>query len=360
MNGVRLLLTGNPGTEDIISAEAQEEIPGSRIVWERNGRGRVLVEASGELDEIAEGLYSMKTIHSAVLVLAQAKLSMTEEDLQRIKGVVGETRIETYIPKLATFAVRSNRAGEGHPYTSMDIARIVGEAVIETAKSRLGKAPAVRLNSPSIVVYAEAIDDEFLFGILLTGERSRHRRRYRIYDHPAALKPTLAYAMLRISGARDGNTILDPMCGGGTIAIEAAMAFPGSSVICMDINKSHIRGAVLNARAARVEDRIRFLHGDARLMHEIVGASSVDVIVSNPPYGIRLGDRGSVRRLYRGFIPSISKTLKPGGRATLITTESDFILGLIRSTGLPLRLAHIRKVRHGDLWASIIVLEKES
>jgi tRNA (guanine6-N2)-methyltransferase len=238
------------------------------------------------------------------------------------------------------------------------VAKVVGEAVIEAFSEKYGLRPPVRLNSPSIIIYAEVIEDEFRLGILLTGERSRHRRGYRVYDHPAALKPSLAYSMIRISGARDGETIVDPMCGGGTIAIEAALTFPGSRIVCIDKNPAHIRGAKMNALAARVFNRIEFVVGDARRLPEILGEESIDVIISNPPYGIRLGDPTSVRRLYRSFLPAISRSLRGGGRATLITTESDYIINLLRKEVFRLKLSHIRKVRHGDLWASILVLEK--
>ena len=355
----RILLTGNPGTEDIIAAEALEEIPGSRIVWEKRGYGRVLIEAEGSsLQLLGESLYNMRSIHAGILVLVDDIISKSREGLEQIRSLVLDSGIERLLTYGATFAVRAERAGEGHDYTSMDIARVVGDAVIAASEERLGWRPEVRLNSPAIVVYAEVIEEEFRLGILLTGERSRHRRRYRLYDHPAALKPTLAYSMLRISGAKDGDTILDPMCGGGTIAVEAALLFPGSEVICLDKNPYHIDGARLNARAARVESRIRFIVGDARELDKILGEASVDIVVSNPPYGIRLGDPGGIRRLYRDFLPSLARTLKPGGTATLITTEADYLLSLTKTVTPRLSVSHIRKVRHGDLWASIIKLHR--
>jgi len=356
---LRLLLTGNPGTEDVIAAEALEEVPGSRILSERKGFGRVIVETScDEIDLVAEALSRMRSIHHGILLLAEGRVSKGREGLGEIKEIVEGSDVHRYLSPLLSFAVRAERSGEGHEYTSVDVAREVGDSVVKVVLERTGRRPPVRLNSPSVVIHAEVIEEEFRFGIVLTGERSRHRRGYRIYDHPAALKPTLAYSMIRISGAKDGDTILDPMCGGGTIAIEAALTFPISRIICMDKSPAHIRGARMNALAARVGNRIEFLVGDARKVHELLGEGSVDVVISNPPYGIRLGDPTNVRRLYREFLPSLSRALRPGGRATIITTESDYIIRLLRTEVFRLRLTHIRKVRHGDLWASIIVLER--
>lgn len=356
----RLLLTGNPGTEDIITSEVLEYIRNAKVIMEKKGFGRVIVETDiNDIDLISDVLLNMRSIHHGILLLAEKKVEKEKDALERIKDTIKMSTIKMFLTPFYAFAVRAERSGEGHEYTSLDVARIVGEAVIDTISKSYGQRPPVRLNSPSIVAYAEVIEDWFRFGILLTGDKSRHRRGYRIYDHPAALKPTLAYSMIRISETKDGDIVLDPMCGGGTIAIEAAMTFPSSEIICMDKNPLHIKGAKMNAIAARVQNRIKFLTGDARELPEILGKESVDSAISNPPYGIRLGDPSGVRRLYRSFLPALSRTLRNKGRATIITTESNYILELIRK-GEVLRLkpVHMRKVRHGDLWASIIVLEK--
>lgn len=356
MEGFKVLLTGNPGTEDVIADEALEELGDARVLEVRRARGRVLVEAHAPLTLLSERLLSMRSIHSAVLILAEARAGVSLEGLREAVKSIESSLLPDFIPAGATFAVRAERVGEGHEYTSMDIARLAGDAVVRACESRRGFRPEVRLNSPSVVVYASVVEDEFYAGILLTGERSRHRRRYRIYDHPAALKPTLAYVMLRLAGARDGDHVVDPMCGGGTVALEAAYLFESSPITCMDKNPRHVLGARMNAAAARVEGRIRFIVGDARRMHEVIGEASADVVVTNPPYGIRLGDPEAVRKLYRAFVPSLRLALSPGGRAAVITTESGYMIEQARRVGL--RVAHVRKVRHGDLWASIIVLER--
>lgn len=356
MKEYRLLLTGNPGTEDVIAEEAVEELRAVRIVEVRRARGRVVVDAPGPLTLLSDRLLSMRSIHSAILILAEASIGPRLSDLEEAVESIMGSALPDFIPAGSTFAVRAERVGEGHEYTSMDIARLVGDAVIRACEERRGFKPEVRLNSPSIIVHASVVEDRFYAGILLTGERSRHRRRYRVYDHPAALKPTLAYVMLRLARAKDGDHIVDPMCGGGTVALEAAYLFENSAITCMDKNPRHILGARMNAAAARVEGRIRFIVGDARRLHEVIGEASADVVVTNPPYGIRLGDPEAVRRLYRAFIPSLRLALSPGGRAAIITTESDYMIELARKAGL--RLTHVRKVRHGDLWASIIVLER--
>ncbi len=352
---MKYVATCNPGLEDLLSREILEEVPGARILWERRGRGRVGVEApAGEAQ--LRGFQRLRGAHSVYLLVAEAVVGKDRRGLERLYDLVRSSGVHRYIPFSGSFAVRSERIGEGHEYTSVDVARVAGQAVQEAYLEEYGVKPEVRLDAPSTAVYVEVDDDVARVGLLVSGEASMHRRGYRIYDHPAALKATLAYALLRLASARDSSVILDPMCGGGTVAIEAALLFENARIVCNDKNPRHIEGAMVNAMAARVYDRIEFIVSDATMIHETLGEETVDYVASNPPYGIRLGDPRSVRSLYSKFIPSLAKTLRPCGRAAIVTTESAHAQRVALQAGL--RLAHARRVRHGDLWVSLLVFEK--
>ncbi|GBF08521.1 putative methyltransferase [Aeropyrum pernix] len=353
---MRFLATCNPGTEDVVAREIVEEVDSAEVEEVGEYRGRIVFRSSGEPWLVAEQIYGLRSIHSASLLLAESEVSPGREGLEEVWRTAYKSGAHLHIPYGATFAVRGERIGEGHSYTSVEIASTVGDAVQRAAEESLGWRPMVRLNSPQVVLHAEVDVSTFRLGVLLTGERSRHRRRYRVYDHPAALKASLAYVMLRLAGARDGDTILDPMCGGGTVAVEAALLFETSRVYCVDLNPRHTRGARLNAESARVGGRVEVYTWDARLLHELLGEDSVDRIVSNPPYGIRLGDPVDVRILYREFMPSAARVLRSGGTAAIITAETKALVAAARSSGL--RMAGARRVRHGDLWVDIVVLEK--
>jgi len=353
---LRFLLTCNPGLEDLAWTEAREEANGAAsLVMERRGRGRIIVEPA-RAEDFMRAVWRMRSIHSAVMLVAEGRIGKGRSGLEEAYRVVMESGVHRFLPFGASFAVRAERIGEGHEYTSMDVARVAGDAVIAAYEREYGLRPEVRLDAPGVAVYVEVDDDVLRVGVLLAGERSLHRRGYRVYDHPAALKPTLAYALLRLAGARDSSTIVDPMCGGGTVAIEAARLFEDARIVCVDKTPRHIEGARMNAAAAGVASRVEFYVGDARRLHEILGEESIDYVASNPPYGIRLGDPKAVRSLYSRFIPSLARALRPGGRAALVTTESRHASRVAEQAGL--RLAHARKVRHGDLWVSLLVFEK--
>lgn len=352
----KLLFTVNPGLEDVSAEEIRAEIPDVRLVEERVPHGRVVVETGLHMGRrLWEAIDRLRSIHRASVLLASGKICEKPECLEAVGEAVEQSDVDKYITPFTSFAVRAYRYGS-HEYTSMDVARVAGDAVIKAVTRRWGGRPEVSLDHPSVIVGIHVVGDEFHVAVELSGDMSGHRRGYRIYDHPAALKPTIAYAMLVLSGARDGEAILDPMCGGGTIAIEAGMMFEDAEIICMDKNPRHIWGAKLNAAAARLDTRIRFLVGDARRLEERVG--QVDRVVSNPPYGIRMGDPRSIRRLYADFLHSLSRILSPGGTATLITTEHRYVSRRASEAGLS--LVEERAVAHGDLWVKILVLRRET
>jgi 23S rRNA G2445 N2-methylase RlmL len=68
-----------------------------------------------------------------------------------------------------------------------------------------------------------------------------------------------------------------------------------------------------------------------------------------------MGDPQSVRKLYDKFLPSLHRVMAGGGRAAIITADSLYFERSARRAGF--QVVHARKVRHGDLWASILVLE---
>ena len=350
---LKFLMTCNPGTEDVVAMEVLEEIPGARIIEAREGSGRVRVEAP-EHPGVVERMLGLRSVHSIVLLLAEDSIGFDAGSLARIHDIVSSSSVEDVISRFQTFAVEAERIGEGHEYTSMDIARVVGDAVIRVVEARRGWRPEVRLNSPQVILYAGVEFDRFSLGVLVSGERSLHVKRYRLYDHPAALKSTLAYVMLRLSNARDGDVIVDPMCGGGTIAMEAALLYENSKIICMDLNPRFLKGALTNFIVARVERRIKVVVGDARRLTDYTGVESVDRIVTNPPYGIRMGELEEVRETIREFLGEALKALKPGGTLTIITPDRGYVISKAREAGFELQ--HARNVRHGDLLASIIVL----
>lgn len=190
-----------------------------------------------------------------------------------------------------------------------------------------------------------------------TSGTALHKRGYRPASNAAPIRETLAAAIAATSRPRENVLTWDPMCGSGTIAIEAAMlmrniapgvkrhfiaeSFPQISrtlwknareealdneirdsafrVYASDIEEKCIALTRENAKRAGVNDCIRSFRADARN----IGEDGVRAtIVCNPPYGERIGTRTEVEALYRE-IGAHFRSLAPW-QAYIITSCKDF------------------------------------
>ena len=185
---------------------------------------------------------------------------------------------------------------------------------------------------------------------------SLHKRGWRPEGGIAPLRETLAASMVDLSRFRGDMTFIDPFCGSGTIAIEAAtkalrmapgvlrrydaIEFPfmpkavwrdaydeakalkqdsPATVFASDIDPKMVELAKANAKRAGVADFIHFSVSDAAKRDY---SAERAVIVTNPPYGERLGDVEQARAIYK----SLGSALNPLGERSLylITPDETF------------------------------------
>ncbi len=160
-----------------------------------------------------------------------------------------------------------------------------------------------------------------------------HKRGYRVANVAAPIKETLAASLVQLSFWKPGRLLLDPFCGSGTIAIEAAMYMrniaPGLGrefasqhwecipeeiwkeekkaaykaidydadvrIIASDIDKKAIRSAKENAEEAGVDDCIEF---KVLPFEKMEISEDYSIIICNPPYGQRIGDKKELKSIY--------------------------------------------------------------
>lgn len=246
-----LVFTVNPGIEDIVAEEIVSEL-GGRVEYSLLS-GRVYLYGAYGGRYLYERISRLRTVNKALILLWRGGIGRDYNSLLKTRDrLLRElSSVVDYVSPETPFAVQAERIGD-HEYTSMDVARVLGDVVIEVTSRHYGRNPPVDLRKPSVIIHAFVRENELIIGVVLTGPWSLHRRGYRLYDHPAALKPTLAAAMLYIAGTMDKQVIIDPMCGGGTIPIEAALMHEDALIMGTDQSLRHIRGAIVNAYAAKV------------------------------------------------------------------------------------------------------------
>lgn len=183
-----------------------------------------------------------------------------------------------------------------------------------------------------------------------------HKRGYRVKDVAAPIKETLAAAMVQLSFWKEGRLLLDPFCGSGTIPIEAALIgrniAPGLNrkfaaeqwdvipevlwkeerkaafsamrydadlqIFASDIHPGAIKAAKENAEEAGVEDCITF---QVMPLAKQKLTEDYGVIIGNPPYGERIGEKEDIQKIYR----ELRRLLKenPTWSLYFITTDKE-------------------------------------
>jgi len=352
-----LLVNTTPGLEDVTAGEVSEILKDVRITLKIRPyglQGKVLAQGDLTPDHGHILVRRSRSAERVILLLGLSRIGRLMQDLEALYKFSYSLPFEGMITPFSRVAVRAQREGR-HEYTSLDVARVVGQAILDKIKGVYGIRPAVDLRSPTIVIYAEVVGENVLLGIDLAKGVGLHERGYRAFVHPAALRPTVAYALLRVSGIREGDMILDPMCGSGTILIEAALAFKRVRLYGMDINEEYLKGAMKSARKAGVGHRILFKVGNARYLEEEFPNADFDRVITNPPYGVRMRPR-DIKSLYRGLIRGSYNILKEGGSLTLLTTRHRLAKRIANEVGFS--LAHERSIYLGGLYPRVLVFSK--
>ncbi|MHB1349879.1 MAG: bifunctional 23S rRNA (guanine(2069)-N(7))-methyltransferase RlmK/23S rRNA (guanine(2445)-N(2))-methyltransferase RlmL [Desulfobulbaceae bacterium] len=262
-----------------------------------------------------------------------------------------------------TFAVFStlSEAPIGH---SKFAALRVKDAIADQFRARAGRRPSVDTAAPDIRINLHMQGARATIALDLSGE-SLHRRGYRLAGGEAPLKETLAAAIVQLAGF-DGKfpaegMVLDPMCGSGTLLIEAALLFGDSApglqrtsfgfhawnkhderlweklvaealareeaalakewprFIGYDADPRAVGAARKNVQAAGLTDRIEI---SQRQLAALKRPAAIGMLLANPPYGERLDEAENIKYLYRCLGRKIGQELT-GWQIGLFTSNPD-------------------------------------
>ncbi|KAJ8258585.1 hypothetical protein COCON_G00175970 [Conger conger] len=257
------------------------------------------------------------------------------------------------------FRVTCNRAGDKHNFTSNDAARDFGGAVQDFFQ---WKADMTKFD---IEVLLNIHDSEVVIGIALT-EESLHRRNITHFG-PTTLRSTLAYGMLRLCKPQVSDVIIDPMCGTGAIPLEGAMEWQQSFYLAGDNNDMAVSRTVNNIGHIHKKRQIKgstawglsidTLQWD--LCRLPMRTSSADIIITDMPFGKRMGSRKKNWDLYPACLREMARVSRPGtGKAVLLTQDKKcFTKALSRMGGL-WRKALTVWVNIGGLHAGVYLLKR--
>lgn len=206
------------------------------------------------------------------------------------------------------FSVTANFVGRRN-YTTDELKRILAEGI--QAHYRWEYTPNDEDSQINVRLF---IEHERAWVGLRIGARPLHRRAYKHSHLAGSLKPPVAAAMLRLVGLAPGMRLLDPLCGAGTIAIEAALM--GARALGGDNDPPAVQAACANASEAGA--RLEILAWDALRLPLPDG--SLERIVTNLPWGRQVPVGEGLSAFYRAACAEMERVLAPGGRVALLTS----------------------------------------
>jgi len=262
-------------------------------------------------------------------------------------------------PDMPNFRATCYRTGKNHKFQSPQAACAFGGAVQDYFGWN------VNLTQHDIEVCLFVEETEVYVAIALTRE-SLHKRHV-ISFGPTTLRPTIAYNMLAMCHIKQGEVVCDPMCGGGSIPIEAAVNWPHATHICGDSHPQAIQRAEENIAALckkRLESNRTPLHIDQYrwdVTQLPLKDASVDVFITDMPFGKRSGTRLSNWHLYPRTLQEMGRVCKPStGRACLLTFDKKCIIKSIKSLHKLWYWRSTHSINIGGLAAAIFFLYRTS
>lgn len=234
----------------------------------------------------------------------------------------------------------------------------VKDAIVDQFREKTGRRPWVNTEKPDIYIDVHISHNICTISLDSSGE-SLHKREYKIAVDKAPINEVLAAGMIQLSNWDKKTDFYDPMCGSGTIPIEASMlamnipagyyrkswafmkwadfdnelwdkikqesdetiAESDARIIASDRSQVAVNITKRNLKNAGLHKDIEVFH---RFFDEIKPEESKGILVFNPPYGKRLEEKGELKDIYRG-IGDVLKANFSGFTAWIISPNTDAV-----------------------------------
>lgn len=338
MEKIELIATTTFGLEAI--AKRELENLGFNDLKVENGK----ITFPASIEDIPKANLWLRTADRVLLKMGEFKALSFDELFEKTKALPWDE----WIPEDGNFIVEG-KSIDSKLYSISDSQRIVEKAVVEKLKTKYD-VEWFQKTGPRYTIEVALLKDIATLTIDTSGE-GLHKRGYRDRQGEAPIKETLAAAMILLSYWNKDRVLFDPFCGSGTIPIEAAMigrnmapgldrsfaaeewpkvkteywkkarkeAFEAMDtetklhILGCDIDRKSILKARDNAANFGLEDDIAFFIKDFR---EAELNNEYGVVITNPPYGERIGEKKEVQDLYKDL----------GGRFKELDTWSVYVI----------------------------------
>jgi putative N6-adenine-specific DNA methylase len=278
--------------------------------------GRRMVSFSGDKELMYRANFQLHTAIRILKPIATFKARSAEDMYEEVKKIDWSQ----YIEKGKTFSVDSVVYSDEFR-NSRFVTYKVKDAIVDQFREKTGDRPNVSVTNPDIRLHIHIAEDEASLSLDSSGE-SLHRRGYRQESVEAPLNEVLAAGMILMTGWKGETDFIDPMCGSGTLLVEAALIARNISpgvfrkefafekwpdfdadlfdmiynddsqekefnhhIYGYDINIKAVNTARLNVRAAGLTKDITVEEQDFK---DFTKPEQKSIMITNPPYGERI------------------------------------------------------------------------
>jgi putative N6-adenine-specific DNA methylase/tRNA (guanine6-N2)-methyltransferase len=350
-------LVTNKGLEDVAAAEFNQKADSLNLriqavtikPWDLEGI--VLLQLNDSIERIAKIVPQLRSVYQVIHHLHDFKLDAEQPLVSLQQQLINFDILPLQFAQ--SFRVTSERYGN-HPFNHLKIQQAAGSVLLEKYQT------PVSLQAPEFNLRVDLYDLYCLIGIPL--HLSQLDRRYsKMYQPKVTLNPTVAYAMLQFLKTHPiSNHLLDPFCGSGTILLEAATTLPNWKIYGSDYNAETLAGTEKNIITEQLSDKITLKSVDARALNQAYPAHFFTAIVTNPPYGIRMGKNMNFYHFYRLFLAGATQILKPQGRIIMLVGKKSGEFKRALRQYPEFQLLEFRLIKTGNFYPHLAVLEKQS
>ncbi|MDM5331274.1 class I SAM-dependent RNA methyltransferase [Neobacillus sp. CF12] len=329
MGKYQLIATAAMGLEALVAKEVRAlgyecEVENGKVIY------------TGDENAIARSNLWLRTADRIKIKVGEFKAYTFDELFEKTKALPWEK----YLPEDADFPV-TGKSVKSKLFSVSDCQAIVKKAVVDRMKSHYKRNSWFEETGAYFRIEVALLKDVATITIDTSGQ-GLHKRGYRVDQGEAPLKETLAAALVSLTNWNPDKPFIDPFCGSGTIPIEAALIgqniapgfnrefvsenwnwFPSNvwdearteaedlakydqplDIMGTDIDHRMIKIAQENSFEAGLGDLIQYKQMQVR---DITTPKEYGVIVGNPPYGERLGEKPAVEQMYKEMGQAFSK-----------------------------------------------------
>ncbi|NLE25664.1 MAG: class I SAM-dependent RNA methyltransferase [Clostridiaceae bacterium] len=344
MKKLRLYATATSGVESVVAREIK--YLGYEDTFTDNGK----IFFDGDFEALCRTNLWLRSAGRVYVLMGEFTATTFNDLFESVRAIPWEE----WLPKDAEFPVTGGCVKSTLMSVS-DCQSIIKKAVVERLKKvyRLDTFPET---GPRFHIDFSITKDNVIISLDSSGD-GLHKRGYRSLAYTAPIKETLAAAMIRISRWSPGKNLIDPFCGSGTIPIEAALMAinkapgldrefdcqewptipkktwynaleearslikPATEKLIQgyDINPEAISIANYHAKKAGVSE---IIHLQVRDIKDISSKAKYGFIITNPPYGQRLGEKKENSMLYHAMGESFKRL--PTWSYYIINADPEF------------------------------------